>query len=235
MAESDEFAYQEMLTHLALNSHPNPRRVLVVGGGDGGVLREIVKHECVEEAILVEIDNMVLDVAAKYLPDMSSAFNHPKVTINVGDGFKYLEDIGKETNNSKKFDVIITDSSDPEGPAALLFQKSFYELLYNSLAEDGVMSCQVSENQWLNLDLIRDLKTTCKTVFPVVEYSYTCVPTYTSGQLGLFVCSKDPSADVKVPLRTWDKKTEETLNKYYNKEMHAASFVLPTWAKNILK
>lgn len=114
-----------MLTHLALNSHPNPKRVLVVGGGDGGVLREIVKHECVEEAILVEIDDVVLDVASKYLPNMSSAFKHPKVTVNVGDGFKYLEDISKETDDSKKFDVIITDSSDPEGPAQQLFQQSF--------------------------------------------------------------------------------------------------------------
>lgn len=224
-----------MLTHLALNSHPNPKRVLVVGGGDGGVLREIVKHECVEEAILVEIDDVVLDVASKYLPNMSSAFKHPKVTVNVGDGFKYLEDISKETDDSKKFDVIITDSSDPEGPAQQLFQQSFYKLLYNALSENGIASCQVSENEWLNLDLIRDLKTSCKLVFPVVEYSYTCVPTYTSGQLGLFVCSKDPNLDVKKPLRVWDEETEESINKYYNKEMHEASFVLPTWARDKLK
>lgn len=238
-----------MLSHLALNSHPNPRRVLVIGGGDGGVLREIVKHECVEQVVLVEIDEAVIRVSKQYLPEMASAFDHPKVKVQVGDGFKYLEQVSKlsrlarESNKEKEenyrddhlFDVIITDSSDPEGPAQQLFQKDFYNLLYNALTPDGIMSCQVSENQWLNLQLIQRLKTSCKTVFPVVEYSYVCVPTYTSGQLGLFVCSKNPNVNVKIPVRTWPKEQEETINKYYNKEMHTASFVLPTWARDILK
>lgn len=253
-------------------SHPNPKRVLVVGGGDGGVLREIVKHKSVEQAVLVEIDEQVIQVSKQYLPDMAKAFEHPKVKVNVGDGFKFLEMVAERAKKEKgkgcgipnrppdkedgqneeddlaqfdetdllPFDVIITDSSDPEGPAAQLFQSSFYQLLYNALTPDGIMSCQVSENQWLNLNLIRDLKKSCKTVFPVVEYSYTCVPTYTSGQLGIFVCAKKDNVNVKVPLRRWSKEEEnalvggEFLNKYYNAEMHSASFVLPTWAKKTL-
>lgn len=259
VSERDEFAYQEMLAHLALNSHPNPRRVLVIGGGDGGVLREIVKHECVEQAILVEIDERVIDVSKRFLPNMASAFSHPKVKVHVGDGFAFLENVAKEKDRITKieeseeeelpprppdtkiagisssdlqlFDVIITDSSDPEGPAAMLFQASFYKLLYNALTPNGIMSCQVSENQWLNLKLIRDLKKACMTVFPVVDYSYTCVPTYTSGQLGIFVCAKDKQYDVRKPLRIWTKEEEFQINKYYSSEMHSASFVLPTWAR----
>ncbi|KAK1081585.1 putrescine aminopropyltransferase [Friedmanniomyces endolithicus] len=115
--ERDEFAYQEMITHLGMFSHPNPKRVLVIGGGDGGVLREIVKHESVEEAVLCDIDEAVIRLSKKYLPGMSVGFQHPNVKVHIGDGFKFLED-KKDT-----FDVIITDSSDPEGPAESLFKK----------------------------------------------------------------------------------------------------------------
>lgn len=217
-----------MITHLALNSHPNPKRVLVVGGGDGGVLREIVKHECVEEAVLVEIDECVIRVSKQYLPDMSKGFNHSKVTLHVTDGFEYLK------NLDTPFDVIITDSSDPDGPAANLFGEKFYKLLYDSLTPNGVVCTQGSENIWLNLKLLKDLKSICKSAFPVVEYSFASVPTYTSGQLGLLLCCKNPKADVKKPLRAWDRETESRINRYYNSEIHEASFVLPTWAKKVL-
>jgi spermidine synthase len=218
-----------MITHLALNSHPNPQRVLVIGGGDGGVLREIVKHESVKEAVLVEIDECVIRVAKQYLPDMSRGFDHPKVTLCVEDGFKYLSEL------TTKFDVIITDSSDPEGPAAALFGVPFYNLLSRSLADDnGIVVTQCSENIWLNLSLLKEFRDICRKVFPVVEYAYTTVPTYTSGQLGLFVCCKNPTANVKIPLRKWDEETETIINRYYNSALHTASFVLPTWAKLIL-
>ncbi|KAG9975641.1 spermidine synthase, partial [Aureobasidium melanogenum] len=90
--ERDEFSYQEMITHLAMNSHPNPKKVLVIGGGDGGVLREVVKHECVEEAVLCDIDEAVIRLSKKYLPGMAVGYQHPNVTTHVGDGFKFLDD-----------------------------------------------------------------------------------------------------------------------------------------------
>ncbi|KAF5100003.1 hypothetical protein D0Z03_000906 [Geotrichum reessii] len=218
-----------MITHLALNSHPNPKRVLVIGGGDGGVLREIVKHDSIDEAVLVEIDECVIRVAKQYLPDMARGFDHPKVTLHVDDGFKYL------TNLTDKFDVIITDSSDPEGPAAALFGVPFYSLLSNSLTDDnGIVVTQCSENIWLNLNLLKEFRNTCRKVFPIVEYASTTVPTYTSGQLGLFVCCKNPAANVKIPLRKWNPETEAIINRYYNSALHSASFVLPTWAKLVL-
>lgn len=125
-----------MITNLAMMSHPSPKKVLVVGGGDGGVLREVVKHDSVESAILVDIDEAVIRLSKKYLPGMSVGFDHPKVSVHVGDGFKFLAD------RKNEFDVIITDSSDPEGPAESLFQKPYFQLLSDALKEGGVITTQ---------------------------------------------------------------------------------------------
>ena len=125
-----------MITHLAMNSHPDPKNVLVIGGGDGGVLREVVKHPSVEKAILCDIDEAVIRLSKKYLPGMSIGFQHPNVETIVGDGFQFLRD------RKNEFDVIITDSSDPEGPAETLFQKPYFELLNGALREGGVITTQ---------------------------------------------------------------------------------------------
>ncbi|KAJ5167073.1 Spermidine synthase [Penicillium canariense] len=226
--ERDEFSYQEMITHLAMNSHPNPKKVLVIGGGDGGVLREVVKHECVEEAILCDIDEAVIRVSKKYLPGMSIGFKHPKSKEYVGDGFEFLKD------HKNEFDVIITDSSDPEGPAESLFQKPYFELLNDALREGGVITTQGSENQWLHLSLIADLKKSCNEVFPVAEYAYTTIPTYPSGQIGFMVCCKDATRNVREPVRSWTREEEEKHCRYYNQDIHRASFVLPNFARKAL-
>lgn len=226
--ERDEFAYQEMISHLALNSHPNPKKVLVIGGGDGGVLREVVKHECVEEAILCDIDEAVIRLSKQYLPHMAAGFESPKATVHVGDGFKFLEDYKNE------FDVIITDSSDPQGPAEALFQKAYFELLHGALKEGGVISTQ-AENQWLHLELITELKKSCREVFPVAEYAYTTIPTYPSGQIGFMVCTKDATRDLTKPVRTVHAEEENKRYRYYNSRIHEAAFVLPTFAKLALQ
>lgn len=127
VTERDEFSYQEMITHLALNSHPNPKKALVIGGGDGGVLREILKHESIEEAWLCDIDETVIEVSKKYLPNMAKSYDDPRTRVHIGDGFKFLEEY------KNQFDVIITDSSDPEGPAESLFQKPYFQLLKDAL------------------------------------------------------------------------------------------------------
>ncbi|KAF2239272.1 putative spermidine synthase [Viridothelium virens] len=227
--ERDEFSYQEMITHLAMNAHPNPEKVLVIGGGDGGVLREVVKHETVKEATLCDIDEAVIRLSKKYLPGMSVGFQHPAVKTHIGDGFEFLRD------RTNEFDVIITDSSDPEGPAESLFQKPYFELLRGALRDGGVITTQGSENQWLHLSLISKLKKSCKEVFPVVEYAYTTIPTYPSGQIGFMVCCKDSERDVRTPLRTWSKEEEEKLCRYYSAEVHKAAFVLPTFARKALR
>ena len=129
-------SYQEMITHLAMNSHANPESVLVIGGGDGGVLREVVKHPSVKRAVLCDIDEAVIRLSKQYLPAMSIGFQHPNVTTHVGDGFEFLK------QHEDAFDVIITDSSDPEGPAEGLFQKPYFELLHRALTAKGVITTQ---------------------------------------------------------------------------------------------
>ncbi|KAL1887959.1 putrescine aminopropyltransferase [Ceratocystis pirilliformis] len=226
--ERDEFSYQEMICHLALNSHPNPKKVLVIGGGDGGVLREVVKHECVEEAILCDIDEAVIRLSKQFLPGMAVGLEHPKSRVHVGDGFKFLDDF-KNT-----FDVIITDSSDPEGPAEALFQKPYFKLLHDALREGGVITTQ-AESLWLHLPLITQLKKDCKSIFPVAEYAFTTIPSYPSGQIGFMVCSKDPNANLKVPVRKWSREEEDKLCRYYSAEVHEAAFVLPKFAQKALE
>jgi len=228
VTERDEFAYQEMITHLAMNSHPNPKKVLVIGGGDGGVLREILKHETVEEAHLCDIDDSVIKVSKKYLPELSKSYDDPKVHVHIGDGFEFL----KKYQNT--FDVIITDSSDPEGPAESLFQERYFKLLSDALTDKGVMTTQ-GECIWLHLPLIKEVVSDCKRVFPTVDYAYCTIPTYPSGQIGFMVCSKDPQANLKKPLRSVGSAQEKKLYKYYNREIHEASFILPTFAKTALE
>jgi spermidine synthase len=216
-----------MITHIPILSHPNPKSVLVIGGGDGGVLREVLKHPEIEEIILVEIDATVIELSKKYLPNMSRSFDDPRITVNLCDGFKFLQE------TDRRFDVIITDSSDPDGPAAVFYEQNYFQLLNRCLHDDGIVIMQASENVWLKIELLQHLKSLMSKVFPRVEYCYTMVPTYTSGQLGLMICSKDASSSLKTPLRTLDN--ESHLCKYYNSEIHESSFVLPTWAKKYLK
>ncbi|KAF1767125.1 hypothetical protein GCK72_007083 [Caenorhabditis remanei] len=182
--ERDEFSYQEMLAHLPLFAHPNPKRVLIIGGGDGGILREVLKHETVEKVTMCEIDEMVIDVAKKFLPGMSCGFSHEKLDLYCGDGFEFLK------NHKNEFDVIITDSSDPVGPAESLFGQSYYELLRDALKEDGILSSQ-GECPWLDLKLISTVIRSARELFPVSKYAVGSVPTYTSGLMGYIVCAKD--------------------------------------------
>uniref|UniRef100_A0A6I8NFF4 Spermidine synthase n=1 Tax=Ornithorhynchus anatinus TaxID=9258 RepID=A0A6I8NFF4_ORNAN len=134
--ERDEFSYQEMIANLPLCSHPSPRKVLIIGGGDGGVLREVVKHPTVESVVQCEIDEDVIEVSKKYLPGMAVGYSSPKLTLHVRDGFEFMQ------QNQDAFDVIITDSSDPMGPAESLFKESYYQLMKMALREGGILCCQ---------------------------------------------------------------------------------------------
>ena len=183
--EKDEFSYQEMIANLPLCSHPTPRKVLIIGGGDGGVLWEVVKHPSVESVVQCEIDKDVTEVSKKFLPGMAIGYSSSKLTLHVGDGFEFMK------QNQDAFDVIITDSSDPMGPAESLCKESYYQLMKTALKEDGILCCQ-GECQWLHLDLIKEMRHFCKSLFPVVGYAYCTIPTYPSGQIGFMLCSKNP-------------------------------------------
>ncbi|CED82851.1 spermidine synthase [Phaffia rhodozyma] len=220
--ERDEFSYQEMITHIPMASHPNPKTVLVVGGGDGGVVREVLKHESVESVVLVDIDEAVPRVSKKYLPGMADILSHPKVTVLIADGFKYLPTV------ENTFDVIITDSSDPVGPAASLFEAPYFTLMKKALKEGGSLSTQ-GECLWLHLPLIKDLRTMTKNLFPVAEYAFTTIPTYPSGQIGFVVCSLAADRKVSEPVR------QVPGCKYYNNNVHRAAFVLPEFGRAMVE
>lgn len=230
--EKDEFAYQELITHVPIMSHPSPKKVLVIGGGDCGVIRELVKHvedKSVESITMVEIDDMVIKLLTKYLPQMAKYHNHPKLNLIINDGFKFL----RETK--LKFDVIITDSSDPEGPAEEFFQVNYFKLLRNALNPRGIVIMQSLENIWLNLKYLKNLIKKCKFVFPNVKFCQCYMPSYTSGQLGLLIATTDETLDLTKPLRTFDRRKESQLFKYYNQFVHQSSFILPTWALDYLE
>ncbi|XP_026222606.1 spermidine synthase [Anabas testudineus] len=226
--ERDEFAYQEMIANLPLFSHPCPKKVLIIGGGDGGVLREVEKHPLVESVVLCEIDEDVINVSKKYLPAMAKGFSSPKLTLHVGDGFEFMK------QNQDAFDVIITDSSDPVGPAESLFKQSYYELMKTALRSGGIL-CSQGESPWLHLELIKEMQTFCKALFPVVDYAYSTIPTYPSGQIGFMLCSKNPETNFREPVTAVSKEEIQNLNlKYYNPEIHKASFILPEFVRKVL-
>lgn len=223
--ERDEFSYQEMIAHLPLNCHPCPKKVLVIGGGDGGVLREIVKHPLVETVDLCEIDKKVVEVSKKYLPQLACGFSSPKCNIHFADGFKFMAD------HRNEYDVIITDSSDPIGPASSLFEQSYYELMKKALRPNGII-CNQGECVWLHLDLIKSMKNFCQKLYPVVEYCYTTIPTYPSGQIGFLICSTNPDSNLKEPVREFSREEIKKLGlRYYNSDIHRAAFVLPEFAR----
>ncbi|CAF0768179.1 unnamed protein product [Adineta steineri] len=225
--ERDEFAYQEMAAFLPLLVHPNPKRVLIIGGGDGGVAREVIKHPQVEEVILCEIDQDVIDVSKKFLPDMAKGFASSKVTVIVNDGFEYLK------QHTNEFDVIITDSSDPDGPAEALFEESFYSLMKAALKQPyGVICCQ-GECIWLDLPLIKKLMTISRHLFPSVGYANVSTPTYPCGALGFIVCSLNENATVTEPIDI--KLADELDTKYYTSNIHRASFALPAFVRKELE
>lgn len=234
--EKDEFAYQELITHTAVMAHSAPKRVLVIGGGDCGVVRELVKHvdRGVDDITMVEIDKRVIELLVQYLPHMAQFHNHPSANIVIADGFEFLKKLAAQEDGTK-YDVIITDSSDPEGPAEEFFQESYFGLLRNALNTDGVVIMQSSENIWLNIEYLKTLLGKARSVFENVAYSQCYMPSYTSGQLGLIVATMDGKKTLSKAARRFSKEEEAELFRYYSSEVHSASFVLPLWAERMLE
>ncbi len=156
-----------------------------------------------------------------FLPHMTALLESPKVQVFIGDGFKFLKE------NTSSYDVIITDSSDPVGPAASLFEKPYFQLLHDALTPGGNISTQ-AECLWLHLPLIGKLRHATLEIFETAEYAFTTVPTYPSGQIGFLVCSKTHDRDLKMPLRTIPN------TRYYNANVHGAAFVLPEFARALI-
>lgn len=218
LTEYDETHYHEMITHVALSVHPEPKRVLVIGGGDGGTLREVLRHKDVETADLCEIDEDVIRLSKKYFPNLACSFDDPRARVYCEDGAGFVRE------RPGYYDVIIVDSSDPIGPAEVLFQEKFYRDMHDALTPDGIVVTQ-SESFLYHKDIIANIAGFSKKIFPRYFYYYTMVPTYPSGLIGFSFCSRKyhPLEDFRPPrAAALDNLT------YYNPAIHKAAFALPT-------
>ena len=220
----DEFVYHEMITHVPLQAHPAPRRVAVVGGGDGGAVREILKDPAVEKVTLIEIDPAVTRVARQFLPSIAGALDDPRVEIRFEDGIRHMQEA------RAAYDVVIVDSTDPVGPASGLFQVPFYASVAAALRDGGILVAQ-TESPFLEAELLRSAYRAMRQVFPVVKVYLASVPTYPSGLWSFTLGAKTPDADPACPHR----RPLSGPTKYYHAELHRSAFVLPRFVSELLE
>jgi len=226
----DEFIYHEMLTHPVLLAHLRPQKILVIGAGDGGVLREVLKHK-VKEAYIVEIDDEVIQTSKRYLPSISNgAFAKGKrVKIIIDDGARFIKDI------KEKFDIVIVDSPDPLGAAKALFSKKFYQNIFSILKDGGIMIRQAGSTV-LQADELKQNYRILKQIFPYVSVQLAAIPTYIGGLFSFLIGSKRIN-----PEAVSYKKIEQRYNKlrlktrYYNPQIHFASLSLPNYVRSLVR
>jgi len=216
--ERDEFFYHEMLVHPAMMSHPRPRDILIIGGGDGGTLREVLRHP-VRSAVLVEIDARVIEACREYFPQLSASFADKRAEIIVADGSRFV----RETD--RRFDGILVDSSDPVGPSAFLHRKAFYAGLKRCLRSNGIIAAQAGAPVF-HLRHLRRKRAILKSLFNFVFYYLGPVPTYPGG-LWCYAFLSDRIH----PMKRLHRKTPKGL-RYYNWDVHQAAFALPEFLKD---
>ncbi|MCB0343754.1 MAG: polyamine aminopropyltransferase [Bdellovibrionales bacterium] len=225
VSERDEFVYHEMIAHVPLFTHPEPKRVLVIGGGDGGTVREVIKHPSVEHCHLVEIDEMVVNACREHIPLTSACLNDKKVQVTIGDGVKFVAE------TKEKFDLIIVDSTDPIGPAAPLFGKEFYQNVHSCLADGGIVVSQ-GESVYYEQEMQRSLLSILNNEFSITRlFNYSNL-TYPGG-LWSFVYASDK----RCPLADFDESRVAASGiefQYYNEYIHRAAFMLPEFQRKAL-
>lgn len=212
--ERDEYIYHESLAHVPLFSHPNPEKVLIIGGGDGGTLRETLKHNCVKEATLVDIDGEVIEAAKEYMPQWSTGFSDPRAKVLVANGIDFVR------NTDERFDVVLVDSSDPIGPSEALFQPEFYSSIAGVLKPGGML-CAQTESPIAQPELVRDIFGRIRKCFKITRLYTAPVWTYPGGWWS-FTCGsldKDPLTPLRAPEASWNLK-------FYSPEMHSRMFTL---------
>ncbi len=225
VSERDEFVYHEMIAHVPLFLHPKPRRVLVIGGGDGGSVREVLKHKSVERCVLVEIDALVVEASRKYLPLTAAKLSDKRAVVRIEDGVKFVRETGE------RFDAVIVDSTEPFGPAKELFGTGFYKDVKRILTEDGIVVSQAG-SPFYEIATIKNLDRILKPIFPVTgAYLFTNL-TYPGGLWAFTFASKGlrPVKDFR-PARV---KAAKLPLRWYNAEVHAGAFALPAFVRKAL-
>jgi spermidine synthase len=210
LTERDEFFYHEMLAHVPMHAHPGPRKVVVVGGGDGGTVREVLKHDTVEKLYFVEIDKQVIDVSKEFFPSVSCSVDDPRVEIKNMDGAEFIKSV-------KGMDVVIVDSTDPIGFARTLYAEDFFATVKDSLAEEG-MYVTHSESLLLHSDIVGQVQQSLKGAFPVADLYTAPIATYPGNWWTFAVGSM--KLDPRETRREYKVDT-----KYYSDEIHRHSFV----------
>lgn len=228
LTEKDEFIYHEMITHVPMAVHPSPKRVLVIGAGDGGVLRELCKYTAVEEIDLVEIDDKVVEVCREYLPQTACGFDDPRVNVHYEDGLKYIR------RQSDRYDIIIVDSTDPFGPGEGLFTKEFYGNCYKALKDDGILVNQ-HESPFYDEDAQATQRAHKRIVqsFSLSRVYQAHIPTYPSGHWLFGFASKKYHPVAGLDAERWNALGIKT--RYYNTNLHKGAFYLPTYVEEILR
>lgn len=227
LTEKDEFIYHEMIVHPAIAVHPHVRKVLVIGAGDGGTLRELCYYPFIEHIDLVEIDEQVIDVCREYLPQTACSFGDPRVHVHIADGLRFVR--GKQN----EYDVIIVDSTDPFGPGEGLFTKEFYGNCYAALKEDGILVNQHESPYYVaDAKAVRNTYLKTRNFFPICRLYQAHIPTYPSGHWLFGFCSKKyhPIRDLRA--EEWEKWDIEV--DYYNTRLHRGSFALPTYVLDLI-
>ncbi len=226
VSERDEFVYHEMIAHPALFLHPKPRRVLVIGGGDGGTVREVLRHKTVERCFLVEIDNLVVSASRRFIPQTAGALSDPRARVLIQDGVKFVAE------TKERFDVVIVDSTEPFGPAKELFGPAFYKNVRRILTEDGIVVSQAG-SPFYEMKTITNLFKIMRPIFPVVEVSLFNNLTYPGGLWAFTFATKGlhPVRDFK-PARVSRSKIGF---RWYNADIHVGSFALPSFLKKEIR
>jgi spermidine synthase len=230
LSEKDEFVYHEMIAHVGCFSHPNPKRVLIIGGGDGGTAREVLKHPSVEHVDMVEIDEAVVRASKLHMPGVGD-FNNPKLHVLYENGLTFVNDI------PNKYDVIIIDGSDPVGPAVDLFKQEFYDKCYAALNENGVLTGQ-TESPWVPsyYESMQSVFGALSNAFELSKMYLAFIPLYPTGMWSMAYASKGIyplSTEVLARVEKGLASFGNTL-KYYNKDIHSASFALPGFVREII-
>lgn len=229
--EKDEFIYHDMIVHVAMATNPEIENVLVIGGGDGGTVRELCRYDSVRRIDLVEIDKMVIDVSRKYLKKTACKLDDPRVHIHIADGLPFVR--GKHG----EYDLIIVDSTDPFGPGEGLFTKEFYGNCYKALTDTGILINQHESAYYEKY--AQSMKRAHRRImetFPVCRVYQAHIPTYPSGHWLFGFASKtfDPIRDFgPEKQQRWNDLGLET--KYYNTDLHIGAFALPTYIKKLLE
>ena len=221
-SEKDEFIYHEMLTHVPILAHGLARRVLIIGGGDGGMLREVAKHDSVEHITMVEIDGTVVEMCKEFLPNHSrGCFEDPRLNLVIEDGMRFV------ATTEERFDVIISDSTDPIGPGEVLFSENFYEACRRCLNPGGILVTQ-NGTPFMQLEGVQNTAGRMRGLFPDWHFYQAAVPTYIGGSM-TFAWGATDTATRKVSLETLQQRFIGTgiVTRYYNPEIHLGAFALP--------